>query len=117
MNINERIYKMTFASVYPAYVAKVERKGQTRAQLDQVISWLTGYDAAGMQDQIERKTTFQDFFASAPAMNPARSLITGTICGVKLHEIKDPLMLEIRYLDKLVDEIAKGRPMEKVLRA
>jgi len=111
-----RIYAMSVASVYVHYVAKVEKKGRTQAELDQVICWLTGYSLAQLADEIEKKTTFEDFFAQAPALNPARDLITGTICGVRIEAIEDPLMREIRYMDKLVDELAKGRAMEKILR-
>ncbi len=111
-----RIFGMSFASVYPLYLAKAEKKGRTKAEVDQVIRWLTGYDQPGLEDQIERRTSFREFFAQAPALNPARGLITGLICGVRIEEIEDPLMREIRYLDKLVDELAKGRAMEKILR-
>jgi hypothetical protein len=114
---NHRIYSMSFASVYPLYVAKVEKKGRTREEVDQVIRWLTGYTAKGLATQIEKRTTFEEFFAKAPKLNPARELITGAICGVKVQEIEHPLMQNIRYLDKLVDELAKGKGMEKVLRA
>jgi hypothetical protein len=113
---SHRIYLMPFASVYPAYVAKAEKKGRSKAEVDQLIFWLTGYDQTDLDAQLAAKTNFEDFFAQAPAMNPARSLITGTICGVRIEEIEEPLMREIRYLDKLVDELAKGRPMEKILR-
>lgn len=112
----KRIYAMTFASVYPMYVTKVERKGRTKEELDQVIKWLTGYTQAKMNSQIKKQITFKEFFDEAPKMNQSRSLITGLICGVRIEEIEDPLMREIRYLDKLVDEIAKGRAMEKILR-
>lgn len=111
-----KIFKMSFASVYPHYVNKVERKGRTREELDQVISWLTGYDKDGLEALIADKSDFETFFAQAPAMNPARSLITGVICGIRVEEIEDPLMQEIRYMDKLVDEVAKGKKMEKILR-
>ncbi len=107
---------MTFASVYPFYVAKAERKGRTKEEVDEIIRWLTGYSQKALEAEIKKQTTFETFFAKAPKMNPSRSLITGVICGVKLAEIKDPLMREIRYLDKLIDELAKGRPMEKILR-
>lgn len=107
---------MTFASVYPLYVKKVEKKGRTQAEVDEVVRWLTGYTQKGLGAQIKKQSTFQDFFAKAPKMNPARRLITGVICGVRVEEIKEPLMQEIRYLDKLVDELAKGKAMEKVLR-
>jgi hypothetical protein len=113
---NHRIYAMSFASVYPLYVAKVEKKGRTQAELDQVIRWLTGYTQKGLESQIAKKTTFEQFFAKAPKLNPARDLITGVICGVRVEKIDHPLMQNIRYMDKLVDELAKGRAMEKVLR-
>ena len=107
---------MTVASVYPLYVAKVEKKGRTRAELDQVIEWLTGFDDAQLANHLAAGTTFQDFFDQAH-LNPGASHITGVICGVRVEDIEDPLMRRVRYLDKLVDELAKGRPMEKVLRA
>ena len=112
-----RIYSMSFASVYPHYVAKAERKGRTKAELDEIIHWLTGYDADGLERVLDDKTDFGTFFAEAPRMNPARTQITGLICGVRVEEVEEPLMREIRYLDKLVDELAKGRKMEKILRA
>ncbi len=112
-----RIYSMSVASVYPHYLAKAEKKGRTRAEVDEVISWLTGYSQKELEEKLEAKENFEDFFANAPRLNPSRSLITGTICGVRIEEIEDPLMREVRYLDKLVDELAKGRPMEKILRA
>ncbi len=111
-----RIFTTSFASVYPHYVTKVERKGRDKAELDQVIEWLTGFDAAALSQHLEAGTTFEDFFADAE-LNPNVSLITGSVCGVRVQEVEDPLMRRIRYLDKLVDELAKGRPMEKVLRA
>jgi hypothetical protein len=111
-----RIFTTSVASVYPHYVAKVERKGRTQAELDEVIEWLTGYDDAQLAHHLEAGTTFEDFFAGAH-LNPRASLITGSVCGVKVQEVEDPLMRQIRYLDKLVDELAKGRAMEKVLRA
>jgi len=114
---NDRIRRMTVASVYPLYVAKVEKKGRTRAEVDQIIRWLTGYSADQLQAQLDAQTTFEAFFDQAPAMNPNRLLITGMICGHRVEEIQDPLMREIRHLDKLVDELAKGKAMEKVLRA
>lgn len=112
----QRVYAMTFASVYPLYVQKAERKGRTKDEVDRVICWLTGYDAAGMQAQIERQSSFEAFFAQAPAMHPNRDLIKGVVCGVRIEDIEDPLMREIRILDKLVDELAKGRAMAKILR-
>lgn len=111
-----RIFAMPFASVYPAYVNKAEKKGRTRAEVDRVICWLTGYDDAGLRRQIEQKTDIETFFAQAPAMHPNRSLITGVVCGVRVEEVEDPLMRQIRQLDKLVDELAKGKAMEKILR-
>ena len=112
-----KIFSMSFASVYRHYVAKAERKGRTRAELDQIIHWLTGYDAAGLKAVLADERDFETFFARAPRMNPARSGITGVICGVRVERIEEPLMREIRYLDKLVDELAKGKAMEKILRA
>jgi hypothetical protein len=111
-----RIFTTAVADVYPHYVAKVEKKGRTQAELDEVIEWLTGYDDAGLRQRLDERTTFEDFFAQA-RLNPCASLITGSVCGVKVQEVEDPLMRQIRYLDKLVDELAKGRPMEKVLRS
>lgn len=111
-----RIYAVPFADVYPLYVQKAERKGRTKAEVDQVICWLTGYTAAGLKKQLAKQNDFTTFFAEAPALNPNRSLITGVVCGVRVQDIKDPLMQSIRYLDKLVDELAKGKAMEKILR-
>jgi hypothetical protein len=111
-----RIFKTSFASVYPHYVAKAEKKGRSRAEVDTIIRWLTGYSDQGLASQIEQRTDFEAFFALAPAMNPSRSMIKGTVCGVRVEEVEDPLMREIRYLDKLVDELAKGKAMEKILR-
>lgn len=111
-----RIFAMEFAKVYPLYVQKAERKGRTKAEVDQVISWLTGYDAEGLQRQIDAGNDLRTFFAQAPALNPNSSLIKGVVCGVRVEEVDDPLMQKIRYLDKLVDELAKGKPIEKVLR-
>ena len=111
-----RVFKMSFGSVYPLYITKVERKGRSQQELDDIIYWLTGYDKEALGRVLDDKTNFEDFFANAPAMNPARSLITGMICGVRVEDIADPLMQEIRYLDKLVDELAKGKAMEKILR-
>lgn len=111
-----RVFTTSVASVYPHYVAKVEKKGRTQAELDEVIRWLTGYSQVQLQGHLDAGTTFEDFFAGA-SLNPHAGLITGTVCGVRVEEVADPLMKQIRYLDKLVDELAKGRPMEKVLRA
>ena len=111
-----RIYSVSVASVYPLYVAKAEKKGRTKAEVDTIIRWLTGHSQQTLDDQLANKTTFEDFFEQAPRMNPARSLITGTVCGVRVEDVEEPVMREIRYLDKLVDELAKGRPMEKILR-
>lgn len=110
-----RIFTTSVASVYPLYLAKVERKGRTKAELDEVISWLTGLDAAALASQLSTEATFEEFFADAQ-LNENAALITGSICGVRVESIEDPLMQKIRYLDKLVDELAKGRPMEKILR-
>ena len=112
-----RIYAMSFASVYPLYVLKATKKGRTSAEVDTVIRWLTGYTAARLKQQLTRGVSFERFFAEAPKLNPKRTLITGTICGVRIEAITDPLMREIRYLDKLIDELAKGRSMDKILRA
>ena len=111
----ERVARMSFASVYPLYVEKVEKKGRTREELHDVIEWLTGFDRAELRAHLDRGTTFEEFFAAAE-LNPRCDQITGSVCGVKVQEVEDPLMRQIRYLDKLVDELAKGRPMEKVLR-
>ncbi|WP_379063221.1 DUF2200 domain-containing protein [Mesorhizobium sp. UC22_110] len=113
---NHRIYSMSVASVYPLYVAKAEKKGRRQAEVDEIIRWLTGYSQEALAEQLAKKTGFKDFFAQAPQPNPSRSLITGVVCGVRVEEIDEPVMREIRYLDKLVDELAKGRPMEKILR-
>lgn len=111
-----KIFTMSVAKVYPAYLAKAEKKGRTQAELDELIRWLTGYDADGLAKVLEEGTDFETFFARAPAMNPARSRIKGKICGVQIETIEEDTMREIRYLDKLVDELAKGRPMAKILR-
>lgn len=111
-----RIYSTSVASVYPHYVAKAEKKGRSKAEVNEIIRWLTGYSQAQLEALLDARTDFQTFFAQAPAPNPARSLITGTICGVRIEAIEEPVMREIRYLDKLVDELAKGRPIEKILR-
>ena len=112
----ERVYRMAFASVYPQYLRKMEAKGRTKAELDEVIRWLTGYSQEGLEAEIAAGTVMETFFTQAPRPNPARSLITGTICGDRVQDIEEPLKREIRYLDKLVDELAKGKAMEKVLR-
>lgn len=112
-----RIFKMSFASVYPLYIKKVEKKSRTKEEVDQVICWLTGYDTAGLEKAISSKVDFQTFFAEAPAMNPNVHLIKGLICGYRVEEIEDPLMQKIRYMDKLVDELAKGKKMASILRA
>lgn len=111
-----RIFSTPFATVYPLYVEKAARKGRTKEEVDQLICWLTGYDQAGLQRQIEQRTDFQAFFDQAPAMHPKRALIKGLVCGVRVEEVEDPLMQKIRQLDKLVDELAKGKSMEKILR-
>lgn len=111
-----RIYTTSFASVYPLYVAKAEKKGRTKAEIDQIITWLTGYRGAELKAQLAKQTDFETFFAKAPRLNPSRTLITGTVCGVRVEDIAEPTMREIRYLDKLVDELAKGKAMEKILR-
>jgi hypothetical protein len=112
----DRIRRMPFASVYPLYITKVERKGRTKEDLDQVIAWLTGYDAAGLETVLADGVDLETFFAQAPAFNPASSLITGVICGYRVEEIEDPLMRKLRYLDKLVDELARGKKMTSILR-
>lgn len=113
---NERVFKMTFAGVYPHYIAKADKKGRTKAEVDEIIFWLTGYGEDSLQSHLDLKTNFEDFFAKAPELNPNVSKITGVICGYRIEEIEDPLMRKIRYLDKLIDELAKGKPMEKILR-
>jgi hypothetical protein len=107
---------MSFASVYPHYVAKAEKKGRTKAEVDEIIRWLTGYSQAELDAVLDQGTDFETFFAEAPALNPSRTLIKGVICGVRVEEVEEPLMREIRYLDKLIDELARGRAMEKILR-
>lgn len=114
---NHRVFSISVASVYPHYITKAEKKGRTQAEVDEVIRWLTGYDQDALETELANKTTFRDFFAKAPALNPNRSLIKGVICGVRIEDIESPLMRELRYMDKLVDELAKGRPMEKILRS
>lgn len=116
MNNLERVYKMSFASVYPHYIAKAEKKGRTKEEVDKIIEWLTGYNPFQMNAVIENKTNFEDFFNHAPAMNPNVSKITGVICGYRVEDIEDPIMQKVRYLDKLIDELAKGKAMEKILR-
>lgn len=112
----QRIYSMSVASVYPLYVAKVEKKGRTRDEVDQVIRWLTGYTQKGLEAQLKKETDFQTFLAKAPRLNPSRKLIKGVVCGVRVEDIRDPTVQGIRYLDKLVDELAKGKAMETILR-
>ena len=112
----DRVRKMSFASVYPHYVAKAEKKGRAKAEVDEVIRWLTGYSDAQMAEVMAQRTDFETFFAEAPKLNPNRALIKGVICGYRVEEIEEPLMREVRYLDKLIDELAKGRKMEKILR-
>ena len=111
-----RIYTMSFASVYPHYVAKAEKKGRSKAEVDQIIAWLTGYDRKALDAQLKKQTDFETFFAKAPKLNPARSLIKGVVCGVRVEDIEEPTMREIRYLDKLIDELARGKAMDKILR-
>lgn len=113
---NHKIFKMQFANVYPLYIQKVEKKGRSIAELNSVITWLTGYDENSLQDIINRKVDFENFFANAPKMNPSANKITGLICGYRIEEIEDELMRKIRYLDKLVDELAKGKSLEKIFR-
>ena len=113
---SHHVFKMPFAKVYPMYVQKAERKGRTKAEVDKIVCWLTGYDATGLREQIKQGTDLETFFAQAPALHPNSSLIKGVVCGVRVEEIEDPLMQKIRYLDKLIDELAKGRAMEKILR-
>jgi hypothetical protein len=114
--VEHRIFKMSVSKVYPLYQAKAEKKGRTKAEVDEIICWLTGYSFDDLQKQIIAEVNFQTFFAQAPKLNPNRQLITGVICGVRVESIEDPLMQEIRYLDKLIDELAKGKKMEKILR-
>ena len=111
-----QVFSIAFARVYPLYVQKAERRNRTKQEVDQVICWLTGYDQAGLRQQIEQQSDLETFFAHAPALHPNRSLIKGVVCGVRVEEIKDPLMQKIRYLDKLIDELAQGKAMEKILR-
>jgi hypothetical protein len=111
-----RIYTMSFSSVYPLYIAKIERKGRTKAEVDQIIHWLTGYTQKKVEMVLKKNMDFETFFAKAPKLNPKRFLITGVVCGIRVEEIKEPLMQEIRYMDKLIDELAKGKLMDKILR-
>jgi hypothetical protein len=111
-----RIYTMSFASVYPLYVAKAEKKGRTKEEVDEIIRWLTGYSQKELKVQLEKKADLENFYSGAPRLNPSRALIKGVICGVRVEDIKEPIMQEIRYLDKLIDELAKGKAMEKILR-
>lgn len=113
---NHKVFAMPFARVYPLYVQKAERKNRTKEEVDQIIRWLTGYDKVGLQRQIDQGSSFETFFAQAPALNPKCSLIKGVVCGIRVEAIEDPLMQKIRYLDKLIDELAKGKAMEKILR-
>jgi hypothetical protein len=113
---NHRIYTMSFSRVYPEYVAKAERKGRTKAEVDEIVCWLTGYSQEDLEAQLEKQTDFETFLAEAPQLNPSRALIKGVVCGVRVEDIQEPTMKEIRYLDKLIDELAKGKAMEKILR-
>ena len=114
--IKPRIYTMSFARVYPEYVAKAEKKGRTKAEVDEIIRWLTGYSQEGFEAQLEKETDVETFLMDAPQLNPSRALIKGVVCGVRVEDIQEPTMREIRYLDKLIDELAKGKAMEKILR-
>lgn len=115
-NSNQRVYAMSFASVYPHYVTKAEKKGRTKAEVDEIIHWLTGYSQPDMESILQDKTSFEEFFTKAPQLNPNRALIKGVVCGIRVEEVEEPLMREIRYLDKLIDELARGKKMEKILR-
>lgn len=114
--IENRLYDMSIARVYPLYIAKAERKGRTKPEVDEIIYWLTGYNKKTLESQLQKQTTLEVFFAEAPQLNPARKLITGMICGIRVEDIKEPTMQEIRYLDKLIDELAKGKAMDRILR-
>lgn len=114
---NDRVFAMSFAGVYPHYVAKAEKKGRTKEEVDKIIRWLTGYSKAGLEKQIREKTDLRTFYGKAPKLNPNASLIKGVVCGIRVEDIEDPLMQKIRYLDKLIDELAKGKTMEKILRS
>ncbi len=116
MMAKHKIYTMSFANVYPHYVAKADKKGRTKAEVDKIIRWLTGYSQEELEAQLEKQTDFETFFAEAPQLNPSRALIKGVVCGVRVEDIEEPTMQEIRYLDKLIDELAKGKAMEKILR-
>ena len=113
---NQRVFAMSVASVYPLYIQKAEKKGRTKAEVDEVFRWLTGHSQKSLEAEFANKTSFKDFFAKAPSLNPNRSLITGVVCGIRVENIEDPLMREIRILDKLIDELAKGKAMQKILR-
>jgi hypothetical protein len=115
--VRHRIFTTSVASVYPHYVAKAEKKGRTKAEVDEIIRWLTGYDQKGLEAVLARRTDFETFFAEAPRLNPSRALITGVVCGVRVEDVEEPVMREIRYLDKLIDELAQGKAMERILRA
>lgn len=115
--VKHRIYSMSFAKVYPLLVAKAEKKGRTKAEVDEIICWLTGYSHRALENQLENQTSYEDFFTQAPRMNPSRVMITGVVCGVRVESIEESIMREIRYLDKMVDELAKGKAMDKILRA
>lgn len=117
MTTKHRIFTTSFSKVYPYYVEKAEKKGRTKSEVDAIICWLTGYNQRELEGELKKQTDFETFFAKAPRLNPARTLIKGVVCGIRVEEIQDPLMREIRYLDKLVDELAKGKAMEKILRA
>ncbi len=117
MATKHRIFTTSFASIYPHYVAKAERKGRTKSEVDAVICWLTGYDQRGLQRQLKAESDFETFLQAAPKMHPSRSMIRGVVCGVRVEDIADPTMREIRYLDKLIDELAKGKPLEKIFRS
>ena len=117
MTTNHRVFKVSFASVYPLYIAKAEKKGRKKSEVDTVICWLTGYNQRELEAQLKKQTDFETFFKEAPRLNPSRTLIKGVVCGVRVEDIQEPTMREIRYLDKLVDELAKGKALDKILRA
>lgn len=117
MDKRHRIYSISFASIYPLYIQKAEKKGRTKSEVDEIICWLTGYSQKQLEAELEKQTNLETFFTKAPHMNPSRKLITGVICGIRVEDIKEPLMQEIRYMDKLIDELARGKPMEKILRS